>query len=58
MTEGVNGSRRQKRRVGAVLIDTPVKVEVEAEVEACAKSVKCNRLFNGKQEKSQKTKHL
>jgi hypothetical protein len=58
ITEGVKGSRRQKRNVSAVLTDTPVKAALEAEAEARAKSVKCNRLFNGSQEKSQKTKQL
>jgi hypothetical protein len=32
------GTRRRKRRAGALLTDTPAKVALEAEAEACAKT--------------------
>jgi hypothetical protein len=44
--------------VGAALADTPVKVALEAEVEARAKRVNCNRLFIDSQENSRKPKQL
>jgi hypothetical protein len=52
--EMCRGYLRQKIRVGAVLTDTPVKVALGAEVEACAKPVKCRRLFSGSRENSRK----
>jgi hypothetical protein len=44
--------------VGAVLTGTPVKGALEAEAEAHAKPVNCNRLFKDSQEKSRKPKYL
>jgi hypothetical protein len=50
--EALTETRRQKTYVGAVLIDTPMKDALEAEVEAHGKPLKCNRLFSNSQEKS------
>jgi hypothetical protein len=54
ITGAVRESRRQEKRVNAVLVDAPVKVALEAR----AKSVHFNRFFSGSQEKSQNTKQL
>jgi hypothetical protein len=56
--EAPRESRMQKISVGAVLTDTAVKIALEAEVEALAKPVKCNRLLSDSQEKSYKLKQL
>jgi hypothetical protein len=42
---------RKKTWVSTVLTDTPTKVALQAEVEACAKHVTCNRLSSDGQEK-------
>jgi hypothetical protein len=50
----VRDNRRQKLgRVGAVLTDAPAQVALPL-----AKTVKCNGLFGGSQEKSRKSKQL
>jgi hypothetical protein len=56
--EVLRENRKEKTRVSAVLIDTPIKTALEAEVEARAKPVKCNRLFSDSQERSRKHKQL
>jgi hypothetical protein len=42
-------NRGQKTKASAVLADTPEKVALEAEGEARAKPVKCNKLFSDTQ---------
>jgi cytidylate kinase len=44
--------------VSAFLTDTPVKIALEAEVEARAKRVKYKRSFSGSQDRSIKSKKL
>jgi hypothetical protein len=43
--EALRENRRQETKVEALLADAPLKGTLQAEVEARAKSVKCNRLF-------------
>jgi hypothetical protein len=51
-------NRKQKRRVDALLTDTLVNVELEAEEETQATPLKCNRFLSGSQDNSRKSKQL